>query len=179
MTTATVDIPGYTTGTWTIDPVHSDVSFTVRHLGVAKVRGIFESFSGEIVLADNVADSSASAEVDLASIDTKNEQRDEHVRSGDFLDVANHPKLTFRSTGIRQEGEALKLDGDLTLCGQTKAITLDVEVNGFAEGPDGTPVAGFSASGAIDRTEFGVGGPNPMVANKIQLALEIEAIKKA
>lgn len=179
MTTATAEIPGYTTGTWTIDPVHSDVSFTVRHLGVAKVRGAFENFSGEIVLGDDLADSSVSAEVDLASINTKNEQRDEHVRSGDFLDVANHPTMTFRSTGIRAEDGELKVDGELSLCGNTKTVTLDVEVNGFAEGPDGTPVAGFSASGSIDRTEFGVGGPNPMVANKIQLALEIEAIKKA
>lgn len=179
MTTATVEIPGYTSGTWAVDPVHSDVSFTVRHLGVSKVRGIFENFSGEIVLADKVADSSVSAEVDLASINTKNQQRDEHVRSTDFLDVANHPKMTFVSTGLRADGEDLKLDGELTLRGVTKPITLNIEINGFTEGPDGTPVAGFSASGAIDRTEFGVGGANPMVANKIQLELEIEAAKRA
>jgi polyisoprenoid-binding protein YceI len=174
-----VEIPGYTSGTWAVDPVHSDVSFTVRHLGVSKVRGIFENFSGEIVLADNVADSSVSAEVDLASINTKNQQRDDHVRGGDFLDVANHPTMTFVSTGIRPDGEALKLDGELTLRGVTRPVTLDVEVNGFTEAPDGTPIAGFSAAGAIDRTEFDVGGPNPMVANKIQLTLEIEAAKRA
>jgi polyisoprenoid-binding protein YceI len=177
--TATVEIPGYTSGTWAVDPVHSDVSFTVRHLGVSKVRGIFENFSGEIVLADNVADSSVTAEVDLASVDTKNQQRDDHVRSGDFLDVANYPKMTFSSTGIRVEDDQLKLDGELSLRGVTRPITLDVEVNGFTEGPDGTPIAGFSASGSIDRTEFGVGGQSPMVANKIQLMLEIEAAKKA
>ncbi|MGH3620205.1 MAG: YceI family protein [Sciscionella sp.] len=178
MTPATVDIPGYTTGTWVIDPVHSDVSFTVRHLGVAKVRGAFEIFDGEIVLAENPLDSSVTANVDLNSINTSNAQRDNHVRSADFLDVTNHPTLTFKSTQVRQDGEDFALDGELTLHGVTKPITLALEINGFAESPDGTPIVGFSTTGPIDRTEFGVGGSSPTVASKIQLAIEVEAARK-
>lgn len=178
MTSATADIPGYTTGTWAVDPIHSDVSFTVRHLGVSKVRGAFETFDGEIVLAEDPLDSSVTANVDLSSINTRNEQRDDHVRGADFLDVANYPTLTFRSTAVRQYGKDFALDGELTLRGVTKPITLVLEINGFAKGGDGTPVVGFSVTGSLDRTEFGVGGSNPMVANKIQLVLEIEAARK-
>lgn len=178
MTSATVDIPGYTAGTWAIDPVHSDVSFTVRHLGVSKVRGTFEGFQGEIVLAENPLESSATATIELSSVNTKNEQRDEHLRSADFLDVANDPTMSFQSTRVHQDGADLAVDGNLTLRGVTKPVTLAVAVNGFAEAPNGTPVVGLSATGSIDRTEFGVGGSNPMVANKIQLVLEVEATRK-
>src|SRR5690242_14940681 len=105
MSTPTVTIPGYLTGTWTIDPVHSDVSFIVRHLGISKVRGQFATFSGEIVTADNPLDSTVTATIDAGSFHSRNEQRDGHVRGEDFLHVDDHPQLTFVSTGIRQDGE--------------------------------------------------------------------------
>jgi polyisoprenoid-binding protein YceI len=176
MSTPTINIPGYITGTWTIDPIHSDVSFIVRHLGVSKVRGQFNNFSGEIVTAENPLDSTVTATIDADSFHTRQEQRDAHVKGEEFLHVEQHPELTFTSTGIRQEGEAFLLDGNLTVRGVTKPATLNLEINGFGEGPYG-PVLGISASTDISRKDFGVhGGPaGAMVSDKIQIILEIEA----
>jgi polyisoprenoid-binding protein YceI len=178
-------IPGYLSGTWVIDPVHSEVSFTVRHLMVSKVRGRFAAFSGELVTADDPLQSSVQASVDLASIDTGNADRDAHVRSADFFDVDQHPTLTYRSTGVRQVGDGFVVDGDLTLHGVTKSVPLALEVNGFqAETPFGDTRAGFSASAEINRTDFGIEfnapleGGGVVLANKIQIALEIEAIRQ-
>lgn len=179
---ATTSIPGYIAGTWDIDTSHSDVSFTVRHMMVSKVRGRFGSFSGEIVTGENLTDSSVTATIDARSIDTNNEQRDEHIRSADFFDVANHPQWTFRSTRVRADGENLAVDGELTIKGVTRPVTLAVEVNGF--GPDawGGTRAGFSATTTIDRNDFGVDikmpldGGGVVVSDKVQIALEIEAV---
>jgi polyisoprenoid-binding protein YceI len=179
---ATTSIPGYLAGTWDIDASHSDVSFTVRHMMVSKVRGRFGKFSGEIVTGENLADSSVTATIDATSIDTNNEQRDGHIRSADFFDVENHPEWTFRSTALRVDGEDLALDGELTLKGVTRPVTLALEVNGF--GPDawGGTRAGFSASTAIDRNDFGVDikmpldGGGVVVGDKIQIHLEIEGV---
>ncbi len=110
----TVSIPGYVTGTWSIDPVHTDVSFTVRHMMVSKVRGKFHGVSGSIVLADDAFESEVTAEIDMASIDTGNAQRDEHIRSADFFEVTKYPKTTFRSTAVRADGENFVVTGDLT-----------------------------------------------------------------
>ncbi|RZS34383.1 polyisoprenoid-binding protein YceI [Herbihabitans rhizosphaerae] len=177
--TTTIEIPGYITGTWDIDPTHSDVSFTVRHLGVSKVRGHFATFSGTIVTAENPLDSSVTATIEPASVDTRNEQRDGHLRSEDFLDVENHKELTFHSTGVRADGEAFKVDGELSLRGVTKTVTLDLELNGFADHPalEGAKVAGFSAATEISRKDFGITGGQAgvMVGDKITILLEIEA----
>jgi polyisoprenoid-binding protein YceI len=172
---------GYRAGTWIIDPVHSDVSFTVRHLGISKVRGSFGTFEGAIVTAEDPLQSSVTTTIQTASIDTRNSQRDEHVRGEDFLAVADHPTMTFVSTGLRSEGEeTVLLDGELTLCGVTKPVTLEVEVGGFGDGFDGVKVVGFSARTEINRQDFGVtGGPaGSVVGNKITISLEIEAALK-
>ncbi len=183
MTTATTaSIPGYVAGTWDIDASHSDVSFTVRHMMVSKVRGRFGTFSGEIVTGENLSDSTVTASIDASSIDTNNEQRDGHIRSADFFDVENHPQWTFRSTALRVDGGDLALDGDLTIKGVTKPVTLALEVNGF--GPDawGGTRAGFSASTTIDRNDFGVDikmpldGGGVVVSDKVQINLEIEGV---
>src|SRR6516225_8206640 len=134
MTTAAVEIPGYVTGTWTIDPVHSEVSFVVRHMMVSKVRGRFDTFEGTIVTAEDPLASSVTASVDLSSINTGQEQRDAHIRSADFFEVENHPTMTFVSTGVREVDGALLLEGDLTLKGVTRPVTFTLEVSGF--GPD-------------------------------------------
>ena len=134
MTAEALRIPGYAAGTWTIDPMHSEVGFTVRHLMVSKVRGRFTKFSGELVTAEDPLDSSVTAEIDLASIHTGADQRDAHLRSIDFFDVENHPVMTYRSKGLRQDGENYVLDGELTLKGITRSVPLTVELNGF--GPD-------------------------------------------
>src|SRR5438477_13115367 len=112
-TTAT--IPGYVVGTWSIDPVHSEVGFTVRHMMVSKVRGKFANYSGEIVTAENPLDSKVTASVDLTSIDTGNADRDNHLRSTDFFDTEQNKTMDFRSTGIRADGDDYLLDGELTL----------------------------------------------------------------
>jgi len=178
MTTPTATIPGYIAGTWDIDPVHSDVSFIVRHLGVSKVRGRFDTFSGSIVTAENPLESAVTATIDATSVSTRNEQRDGHVRSEDFLHTDEHPELTFKSTGVRfEDGETFVLDGELTVRGVTKTVPLVLEVNGFGDGMQGGKVAGFSATTEISRKEFGVtGGPaGGVVGDKIQIHLEIEA----
>jgi polyisoprenoid-binding protein YceI len=177
MSAPTINIPGYVTGTWTIDPIHSDVSFIVRHLGVSKVRGQFNTFSGEIVTAENPLDSKVTVTIDAASFHTRQEQRDNHVRSSDFLHVEEHPELKFVSTGVRQHGEGFLLDGELTVRGVTKPVTLELEVNGFGLDPDGKPLLGISASTEIYRKEFGVhgGATSAMVSDKIQIIIEVEA----
>jgi polyisoprenoid-binding protein YceI len=184
-TAASVHLPGYTVGTWDIDPAHSDISFTVRHLMVSKVRGHFRSFSGEIVTAEDPLDSSVTVTVDLASIDTNNEQRDDHVRTADFLDVATYPTMTYRSTSISQDGDGWLADGELSLHGVTRPVQLAVELNGFATDPWGGTRAGFSATAQINRRDFGIDVSLPMdgggvvVGDKIQIALEIEAVLRS
>jgi len=182
MSTAT--IPGYVAGKWDIDAVHSDVSFTVRHMMVSKVRGHFRTFSGEITTAENPLESSVTATVDLNSIDTGNEQRDNHIRSADFFETEKYTEMTYRSTGVRADGDDFVLDGELTLKGVTRPVALKLELGGFgpdAMNPGGTRV-GFSATGEINRNDFGVDISMPMdgggvvVGDKVQIALDIEGV---
>ena len=181
-TSITTTVPGYVAGTWTIDPVHSEVGFSVRHMMVSKVRGKFTRFSGQLVTGADPASSAVTAEIDMASIDTGNEQRDGHIRSADFFEVESYPTMTYRSTGVRVEGGEYILDGDLTLKGVTKSVPLSLELNGFGPDPYGGTRAGFTATGDINRRDFGVnfnaaletGGA--VVADKVALHLEIEAI---
>ena len=175
---------GYLTGTWDIDPIHSEVSFVVRHMVVSKVRGRFDSFEGVIVTAEDPLSSSVEAVIDATSINTNQAQRDDHIRSADFFDVANHPKISFRSTALRPEGGDYLLEGVLTIRGVTKPVTLELEVNGFTPDPFGGTRTGFSASTEINRQDFGVsyngpipGADNAMVlSDKITINIEIEAV---
>src|SRR5215813_8619301 len=128
MTETAVEIPGYLAGTWTIDPVHSEVSFVVRHMMVSKVRGRFDKFEGTIVTAEDPLKSSVTASVDLTTINTGQEQRDAHIRSADFFDVEKHPTMTYRSTGVRPHGDGYVVDGQLTLKGVTKDVPLALEL---------------------------------------------------
>lgn len=173
-------VPGYRSGVWTIDPVHSEVSFVVRHLGISRVRGRFESFEGEIVTGENPLDSSVTATIHTASLSTAKEDRDNHVRSEEFLHVEEFPAMTYRSTGIRRgKKDGLQLDGELTLRGVTRPVSLELEVVGFGEGMTGKPAAGFAANGEIRRSEFGVGpteGPlGAVVSDTVSLTLNVEA----
>jgi polyisoprenoid-binding protein YceI len=188
MTTSTITtLPGLTTGTWTVDPAHSEVGFVVRHMMVSKVKGRFTKVSGTITVAENVLDSSVVATAETASIDTRDENRDAHLRSADFFDAENFPELTFRSTGIRANGDAFTLDGDLTIHGTTRPVSFDLEFNGASANPlaDGNPTAGFSAETEISRKDFGLewnvaletGGV--LVGDKVKIVLEIEAGKDA
>lgn len=170
-------------GTWTIDAAHSSVEVIARHLMLAKVRGRFGSFAGEIVVGDTPEDSSVEVTIDAASIDTGETKRDEHLRSPDFLDVENHPTLTFRSSGARRTSErTLEVDGDLTIRGVARPVTLDVEYLGVTQDPWGNTRAAFSATTEIDREEFGItwnqaletGGV--MVGRKLKVELEVSAV---
>jgi polyisoprenoid-binding protein YceI len=180
--TTAVQIPGYVVGTWEIDASHSTVGFSVRHMMVSKVRGYFREFSGEIVTAEDPTQSSVTATIDLSSIDTRQEQRDAHIRSADFFDVENHPTMSFRSTAVRTDGADWAIDGELTIKGRTKPVTLVLELNGFGPDAFGGTRAGFSAKTEISRAEFGVDIQMPMdgggvvVGDKISVELEIEAV---
>ena len=175
-------IPGYVVGTWDIDPVHSDVSFTVRHMMVSKVRGRLGTFSGEIVTAPEFTDSVVTATVDASSVDTGNAQRDGHIRTADFFEVENHPTWSFRSTAVRPDGDDYALDGKLTIKGVARPVTFSLEVNGFGPDAYGGTRAGFSATTTINRSDFGVDismpldGGGVVVSEKVQVALEIEAV---
>ena len=183
--TAALLIPSYTAGTWDIDPVHSEVSFSVRHMMVSKVRGRFGSFTGQIVTGEDVTGSSVSATIDATSIDTNNEQRDNHIRSADFFDVANYPTWTFTSNAVRVDDGDLRVDGELTIKGVTRPVTLSLEVEGFGPDAYGGTRAGFSASTTINRADFGVDismpldGGGVVVGDKVTINLEIEAVLRA
>ena len=182
MTETAVEIPGYVAGTWTIDPVHSEVSFVVRHMMVSKVRGRFDKFEGTVTTAPDPLQSTVTATVDLSSVNTGNETRDNHIRSEDFFHIEKHPTMTFRSTGVRPDGSNFLLDGDLSLHDVTRPVTFKLEVNGFGPDPFGGTRAGFSASGEINRHDFGVSynGPVPgggvVVSEKVSITLEIEGV---
>jgi polyisoprenoid-binding protein YceI len=182
MSETAVGIPGYIAGTWNVDPVHSEVSFVVRHMMVSKVRGRFDTFSATVVTGDDPLKSSVTASVDLSSVNTGSPDRDNHIRSADFFHVEQHPTMTFQSTGVRQHGDDFHLDGDLTLRGVTKPVTFKLEVNGFGPDAYGGTRAGFSATTEINRNDWGVSynGPIPgggvAVSEKVTITLEIEAV---
>jgi polyisoprenoid-binding protein YceI len=171
-------------GTWAIDSVHSSISFSVRHLVVSKVRGSFRTFSGAVVVGED-GTPSVTAEIAVDSVDTGNEQRDAHLKAADFFDVAQHPTATFASTGVRESGDKYVLDGVLTLKGNAKPISLDLEFNGTNPGMGHGEVAGFTASVVLNRKDFGVDIDLPLetggavVGDKVTITLEIEALKQA
>ncbi|MDG4666175.1 YceI family protein [Mycobacterium sp. 236(2023)] len=181
MTTATTALP---VGTWAIDPVHSSVGFSVRHLVVSKVRGGFDTFSGAITVAED-GTPSVSAEIAIDSINTRNEQRDAHLKAADFFDAEAHPVATFVSTGVRADGDNYVVDGDFTLKGVTRPIALALEFNGVNPGMGHGEVAGFEASVVLNRKDFGIDFDAPLetggavVGDKVTITLEIEALKQA
>ena len=183
MTTATATSQ-LSTGTWAIDSVHSSIAFSVRHLMVSKVRGHFNEFSGAVAIAAD-GTPSVNAEIAVGSIDTRNEQRDAHLKSPDYFDAETYPTATFVSTGVRENGVGYVLDGEFTLKGVTKPVSLDLEFNGVNPGMGHGQVAGFTASVVLNRKDFGIDIDMPLetggvvVGDKVTITLEIEALKKA
>lgn len=173
-----------TQGTWAIDPAHSSIDFSVRHLMVSKVRGRFETFSGAITFAPD-GTPSVSAEIDVTSLNTGNAQRDGHVKSADFFDVEHYPVATFASSAVRPNGEAYLLDGDLTIKGITKPVTLALEYNGVSPGQGYGEVSGYEASIVLSRKDFGIDIDLPMetggavVGDKVTITINVEAVKQA
>lgn len=176
-----------TTSTWQIDPSHSTVEFAVKHMMISSTKGRFTDFSGEINLDENnLANSTVNVNINVASIDTHDEKRDDHLRSADFFDAENHPAMTFTSKQIRPKGgDEFEVVGDLTIRGITKEVVLKAEREGVGTSPWGSEVAAFTARTEIDRKDFGLvwnvaletGGI--LVGDKVKLNLEIEAIKQA
>jgi polyisoprenoid-binding protein YceI len=178
MSIATLQTTGIPTGTWDIDPTHSEIGFTARHL-MSKVRGRFESFEGRIVTGETP---SATASIDLNSINTHEKNRDAHLRSGDFFDVAANGPMTFTATEVQSGGKGLLVVGDLTIKGVTKSVTLDVEVLGSERDPWGGTRVGFEGTTQISRKDFGVDfnipldGGRLMIGDKIDVTVTVEAV---
>jgi polyisoprenoid-binding protein YceI len=173
-------------GTWNIDASHSNVNFQVKHLGIATVRGAFTKFEGTLELAEDLAASKAYGTVEVASVDTNEDARDEHLRSADFFDAENHPQLTFESTEIKSTGDdELEITGNLTIHGVTNPITLKAELAGTEEDPWGNQRVGLEVQGTLDRKDYGMtfnqalGSGNLLVSDKVKLSLDISAVKAA
>ena len=174
-------------GTWTIDASHTRIGFVARHAMVTKVRGAFNEFEGSAVVDPaDFAGSTAALTIKAASIDTRNGQRDDHLRSNDFLAMDDHPEITFVSTRVAQTGAtSLEVTGDLTIKGVTRSVTVPFEFEGLATDPFGNLRAGFEGSVAINRKDYGItwnaaletGGV--LVSDKIVLEFEVSAIKNA
>jgi polyisoprenoid-binding protein YceI len=174
-----------TSSTWKIDPSHSHVEFAVKHLMISTVKGLFSDVEGEIEIVDgNPSASSVSAVIKTASIDTRTGQRDDHLRSGDFLDVTKYPEITFKSTKISGDDAEFKITGNLTISGVTKEITLDATNEGSGKDPWGGHRIGFSAKTKIDRRDFGltynqaIEAGGVVIGHEVKISLEVEAIKQ-
>ena len=174
--------------TWVIDPTHSTVEFSVKHMMIATVKGRFGQFEGKIIADPNdLSGASAEVEIDAQSIDTKVQDRDQHLRGADFFDVEKYPKITFRSTDIQpkagQSGE-YRLTGDLTIRGITRPVTLDVTYNGHGKDPWGGERIAFSAEGVINRKDFGLNwntvleSGGVLVGDQVKLSIDVEAIRQ-
>ncbi|WP_339153829.1 YceI family protein [Actinomadura luteofluorescens] len=182
------EVPDLEAGRWTIDPVHSEITFSVRHL-MTTVRGSFPDFEGEVVIGADPLDSGARAEIRMGSIDTRSAERDEHVRSADFLDVRRHPVMSFTGTGVerakigrRARTPRYHLHGDLTIKNVTRPVRLLTEFHGVGPDPWGGVRAGFTATASISRRDFGIEfniplqGDRVMLGDEIAIALEIQAV---
>lgn len=183
ISTATTTLP-LAAGTWNVDTAHSSVEFTVRHLGLSKVRGRFPDFTAALHVGDSLQTTSLEATIELAGVDTANADRDAHLRSTDFFGVENNPQMTFRSASISEGGDGYVLVGELTLNGISNVVTLDVEFNGVEVYPmDQKQHAGFSATGTISRRDYGIDFDMPLGADKVALGdkvrieLEIQVVE--
>ena len=170
-------------GVYDLDQAHTTVEFVARHLMITKVRGRFAGFSGSVHIAEVPEESSVQVTIDAASVHTSQEQRDAHLKSADFLDVENHPTLTFTSTKVELDGpDSWKVTGDLSILGNARPVVLDVEFDGASSTPWGTHAVAFSASTEIDREDWGLtynqaletGGV--LVSKKVRIELNVEAI---
>lgn len=167
---------------WTVDQSHSSIGFSVKHMMVSKVKGAFDSYSAQIEAADlaDLSTANISFAIDAASINTRSEDRDNHLKSADFFDAEQFPKITFQSTSIEKSGDDYKVTGDLTIKDVTKPVTFDVEFNGKGTNPWGQAVYGFEAETSINREEFGLtwnaaletGGV--LVGKDIKISVELE-----
>jgi polyisoprenoid-binding protein YceI len=187
MTTQTVTAPATITGDYDIDPAHSRVGFAAKHAMVSKVRGSFTDYTAEIHIDEaDVSKSTARVEIDAASIDTGNQMRDDHVRNNDFLDVPNHPTITFVSTSAeRKDDDEYVLIGDLTIRGVTKPVAIRFEQTGAVVDPWGNFRVGFEGKTTINRNDWGVSFNAPLgsgglvVSDKVTLEFDLALVRRA
>lgn len=186
LTESTMSSPAdLTPGTWTVDPAHSSVGFTVKHLMISKVRGSFSTFSGTVTVPEDRFASVVDVTIDPTSIATGDDARDGHLKTGDFFDTEKFPTWSFRSTSVKAAGDEYLLVGDLTMRGVTKAVELKVEFEGVSKDPWGNTKAGFTAEGEVNRKDFGMeynaaletGGV--LIGEKVKLQLEVQLAKSA
>jgi len=177
-------VPGVTQGTWEVDVAHSTISAVARHMMITKVRGYFHTFSGSVRIGPTLEETVAEASIDAGSIDTRQQMRDDHLRSPDFLDVGNHPSIDFRSATIEEAGERrYRVTGDLTIRGVTKPIVLEAEFGGVKVNPYGKTVAFVSAVADLDRESFGmtwnqaIESGGVLVSKRFKLELELQLVK--
>jgi polyisoprenoid-binding protein YceI len=183
MTTTTTTALPLAPGIWTLDPMHSEVGFTIRHLGISKVRGAFRQLDAELVVGASLAESSLTATVAVSSVDTGNPDRDAHVLAPDLLDVDRRPTLAFRSTSIIEEADGgYRVDGDLTIGDVTRPLALQAEFGGLESFPvDGSTHAGFEAAGELRRSDFDISfGPlDAALGNVVKIAIDSQLVAPA
>jgi len=172
--TTSVQVPGYRTGTWVLDPAHSAAHFTARHLMITKVRGVFAVLSATIIAPENPLEASVRASIDVASLDTKDDERNAHLLSADFLDVEHYPTMEFASTGVRVDGSDYLVDGDLTIRGVTRPVTFELEFGGFNTDPWDSYRAGAVARAVINREDFGLVWNVPLEAGGVLVGKEVD-----
>ena len=167
-------------GTYGIDPMHTQIGFAVKHLGISTVRGTFDQFTGSLTVGTDLASTNVAVDATIGSVNTGNGGRDGHLQGAEFFDAENHPTMTFRSAGIDQSGDDYVLNGELTLRGVTKPVALAVTFNGTGVFPmDKSTRYGFEAVGEISRSDFGVSYGIPMVSDKVKLALDVQFVQPA
>lgn len=174
-----------TPGVWAIDPAHSSVEFTVKHMMITTVKGCFGGVSGTVEIPESgIAQARAEVSIDASSVDTRDPKRDEHLRSNDFFGAGDNPQITFRSTSVTPRGDDLEVRGDLTIKGVTRPVTLEAEFDGEGVNPWGMTVAGYNAKTKINREDFGVTWNAPLeaggvlVSNEVKINLDLQLVKQ-
>ncbi len=171
------------TGTWTADPAHTTVGFSVKHLGISNVHGTFDEFDGSLVTDGDLSTAKITGVVKTASVNTGEQQRDDHLRSADFFDAEQYPELRFESTSIQADNDELTITGNLTIHGVTNAITLRGEITGTESDPWGNERVGLEIAGSLSRGDYGMkfnqalGSGNVLVGDKVKIALDISAVR--
>jgi polyisoprenoid-binding protein YceI len=179
----TMSLANLSPGVWAIDPTHTSIGFTVRHMMLSKVRGTFSDFTAEVTIDADPLASSMVAEVQMASIDTGNGDRDQHLRTNDFFDIEHHPTMTLRSTGFEGSGSEFVMHAELTIRGVTKDVDFDLEFSGTGQDPWGNTRAGFTATTTINRKDFGIEWNAPLetggvlVGDRVQIEIDTQIVR--
>jgi polyisoprenoid-binding protein YceI len=183
-TTAPATRTGLPAGTWQIDPVHSSLEFQVRNMGLVTVKGFFSDFEGHLEVAED-GSLQAQGTIQAASVHSRSEKRDEHLRAPDFFDVENHPEITFRATEVEPDGDGLKVGGELTIKGITRPVELHAEVTGSGPDPWGGDRVGVAATGEVDRRDFDLNwdvrtpADVPLASHRVKIEAQIGAVRQS